>query len=78
MEFEEKITNIETIHEGKITTYQLADVTLPDGRKAEREIVRHDAAAAVIAFTEEQKLLLVRQYRVAIGKTTLELPVRSK
>ncbi len=74
MEFEEKITDIRTVHEGKITTYQLADVTLPDGRPAEREIVRHDDAAAVIAFTEENKLVLVRQYRVAIGKTTLELP----
>lgn len=74
MEFEEKITNIRTIHEGKVTTYQLADVTLPDGRSAEREIVRHDDAAAVIAFTEDQKIVLVRQYRVSIGKTTLELP----
>lgn len=78
MEFEERITNLETIHEGNITTYQLADVTLPDGREAEREIVRHDSAAAVIAFTEDQKLLLVRQYRVAIGKTTLELPAGLK
>lgn len=74
MEFEEKITNVETVHKGKITTYELADVTLPDGKEAEREIVRHDSAAAVIAFTEDEKLILVRQYRVAIGKTTLELP----
>lgn len=74
MEFEEKIDNIETIHEGAVTTYQLADVTLPDGEKAKREIVRHKPASAVIAFTEDNKLLLVRQYRVAIEKTTLELP----
>lgn len=78
MEFEEKITNVKTVHEGNVTTYQLADVTLPDGRPAEREIVRHDDAAAVIAFTEEQKLILVRQYRVSIGKTTLELPAGLK
>lgn len=74
MEFEEKITNVETIYEGNITTYQLADVILPDGKEAKREIVRHDDAAAVIAFTDDEKLVLVRQYRVAIGKTTLELP----
>lgn len=78
MEFEEKITNVKTVHEGAVTTYQLADVTLPDGREAKREIVRHDAAAAVIAFTEDHKMLLVRQYRVAIGKTTLELPAGLK
>ena len=70
MKFEEKITKVDTIHEGNITKYQIADVILPDGREAKREIVRHDNAAAVIAFTDDQKLVLVRQYRVAIGKTT--------
>jgi len=74
MKFEEEITDVETVHEGAITTYQLADVTLPNGKPAQREIVRHDQAAAVIPFTEDQKILLVRQYRVSIGKTTLELP----
>lgn len=74
MKFEEKIVNRETIHEGNITTYQLVDVILPDGREAQREVVLHNGAAAVIAFTEDQKMILVRQYRVSIGKTTLELP----
>ncbi len=74
MEFEEKITSVETIHEGVVTTYQLAEVTLPDGNKAQREIVRHKPAAAVIAFTDDLKIVLVRQYRVSIGKTTLEIP----
>ena len=78
MEFEEKITNIETIHEGKITTYQLADVTLPDGRKAEREIVRHDAAAAVIAFTEEQKLLTCTSISGCDWKNNLRITRWSK
>ena len=78
MKFEEKINSVETVHEGVITKYELAEVTLPDGRSAQREIVRHDDAAAVIAFTEDQKIVLVRQYRVAIGKTTLELPAGLK
>lgn len=78
MKFEEKINSVKTIHEGVITKYELAEVTLPDGRSAQREIVRHDDAAAVIAFTEDQKIVLVRQYRVAIGKTTLELPAGLK
>lgn len=78
MKFEEKINNVETIHDGVITKYQLAEVTLPNGKKAEREIVRHDDAAAIIAFTSDDKLILVRQYRVAIGQTTLELPAGLK
>lgn len=78
MEFEEKIDSVETIHEGVITTYELAEVTLPDGKSAQREIVRHHDAAAVVAFTSEDKLILVRQYRVAIGQTTLEIPAGLK
>lgn len=78
MKFEEKINSVKTIHEGVITKYELAEVTLPDGRLAQREIVRHDDAAAVIAFTADEKIVLVRQYRVAIGKTTLELPAGLK
>lgn len=78
MEFEEKIDSIHTVHKGAITEYQLAEVTLPDGKKAQREIVRHHGAAAIIAFTADDKLILVRQYRVAIGQTTLELPAGLK
>lgn len=78
MDLEEKIVNVETIHEGVVTTYQLADVILPNGDKAEREIVRHKSAAAVIPFTADKKIVLVRQYRVSIGKTTLELPAGLK
>lgn len=78
MEFEEKINHIKTIHDGKITKYQLAEVTLPNGKKAEREIVRHHHAAAVIAFTPDGRIILVRQYRVAIGQNTLEIPAGLK
>lgn len=78
MKFKEKINSVKTIHEGKITKYELAEVTLANGKKAEREIVRHHHAAAIIAFTAEDRLILVRQYRVAIGQTTLEIPAGLK
>ncbi|MDN6162492.1 MAG: NUDIX hydrolase, partial [Atopostipes sp.] len=78
MKFEEKINHIKTIHDGKITKYQLAEVVLPNGEITEREIVRHQKAAAIIAFTPDNKLILVRQYRVAIGQTTLEIPAGLK
>ena len=78
MKFEERIDSVETIHQGNITEYQLAEVTLPNGKKAQREIVRHHEAAAVIAITDEEKMIFVRQYRVAIGQTTLEIPAGLK
>ncbi len=39
-----------------------------------REIVRHSGAVAVIAVTDEGKLLLERQFRYALGKVLIELP----
>lgn len=78
MEFEEKTIKSELIYDGKVTKYIVEDVLLPNGQQSKREIVRHDGAAAVIAFTEDQKLLLVKQYRKAIEKISIEIPAGLK
>ena len=39
-----------------------------------RDIVRHPGAAAVVALTESGKIVLVRQYRTAIDRVTVEIP----
>lgn len=44
------------------------------GRIAEWDYIHHDGAAAVVAVNEEGKLLMVRQYRNALDRFTLELP----
>jgi len=38
------------------------------------EMVRHPGSAAIVAVTDEGKLLLVNQYREAIGQYVLEIP----
>lgn len=72
--FEEKTISTQTIYEGKVVKLVVDDVLLPDGQKSKREIVKHAGAVAVIAITKEEKLVLVRQYRKALGKTMLEIP----
>jgi len=49
-------------------------VRLPNGRLAQRDVVRHPGAVAVIALTDEGKLVLVHQYRTALEQVTLEIP----
>jgi len=50
------------------------EVLTPDGAIVEREVVvRHDAAA-VVAITAEDQVILVRQYRHAVGSYRLEIP----
>ena len=49
-------------------------VTLPGGREAVLDIVRHPGASAVVPFLDDENVLLIRQYRHAAGGTILEVP----
>jgi len=49
-------------------------VTLPNGKPATREVVRHVGAAAVVAMDGEGRVTLVRQYRAPIDRVLIELP----
>jgi ADP-ribose pyrophosphatase len=62
------------IHRGRIVDLGMEDVTLPDGRTIELEIVRHAGAAAVAAVDERGCVVLIRQYRHAAGGYIWELP----
>jgi ADP-ribose pyrophosphatase len=48
--------------------------TLPDGRRVQLDIVRHPGAAAVVPFLDDSRVLLIRQYRHAVGGVILEVP----
>jgi ADP-ribose pyrophosphatase len=71
---EEKTLTSEKIYKGKIIDLQVDKVSLPDGGTSYREIVKHPGAVAIMAITNEQKLVLVRQYRKALEKTIYEIP----
>lgn len=74
MNFIEETIRKKSIYKGNITEYTIEDVRLPNGKEAKREIVRHDDAAAVIAFDEEERMLFVKQYRIAINQLSIEIP----
>ncbi len=71
---EERIQSGERVFEGKLVKVDCMDVTLPDGKAAKREAVRHPGAAAVVAVDDKNNVLLVRQYRAAIAKPLIEIP----
>ncbi len=70
----EQTTAEEVIYEGKIIDLKVQEVKLPNGKTSKREIVRHPGAVAVIAHTDEGKLILVRQYRKPMDRTMVEIP----
>lgn len=72
--FEEKSIRSNPIYKGKIISLKVDDVVLPNGKEAKREIVNHPGAVAVIAITDEGKLVLVEQYRKALERSIIEIP----
>ena len=50
------------------------DTVRVKGHEAKWDFIHHDGAAAVVAVTKEGKLLMVRQYRNALDRYTLEIP----
>ena len=59
---------------GRIFDVNRLAVTLPDGRDATRDVVRHPGAVAVVALTDDGRICLVRQYRTALDRVTVEIP----
>lgn len=60
------------IYEGKILGLSVYDGKI-EGRKVKREMIEHRGAAAMLAFDEENKIILVKQHRYPHGYV-LEIP----
>ncbi len=45
-----------------------------DGKVISREIVKHPGAAAILPILPDGRILLIRQYRHAVGETLVEIP----
>jgi len=64
----------EKIFEGKILHVEKDRVQLEDGSQAFREVVRHSGGVCILALTEQEEILFVRQFRYPHQTVTLEIP----
>ena len=73
---DEKIKRInrELKYEGSIVKVYMDEVELPNGKIAKWDFINHDGAAAVVPVTDDGKILMVKQYRNALDRYTLEIP----
>ncbi|WP_210365632.1 NUDIX hydrolase [Bacillus sp. REN3] len=71
---EERTLKTEQVFSGKVISLQIDEVELPNGNTSKREIVKHPGAVAVIPVTEDNKIVMVEQYRKALEKTIIEIP----
>lgn len=61
------------VHDGW-STVRVDTIRMPDGDQADREVVEHVAAVAVVPLFEDGTVVLVRQYRHPVGQYLLEIP----
>ncbi len=64
----------ELVYKGAIIDVYKDYVKIPNGNTAEWDFIMHKGAAAVIPVTENGNILMVRQYRNALDRETLEIP----
>ena len=62
------------VHKGAIIDYYQDTVKVPNGNVVKWDFIGHKGAAAVVAVGNDGKLLMVRQYRNALDRETIEIP----
>lgn len=70
----DKVISTKVIYKGKLINVRIDEIILKDGSKYSREIVEHPGAVVILAFLDNDTILMVRQYRRAADKVLLELP----
>jgi ADP-ribose pyrophosphatase len=63
-----------TVFEGSVISLGVGTFEAPDGHRFEREIVHHPGAVSVVPLTDDDEVILVRQYRAPLDRELLEIP----
>lgn len=73
-ELEERILDSQRSYDGSFLKVDRVAIELPNGNQTVHEVVRHSGAVGIVALDGEGRVLLVRQYRTALERITLEIP----
>ncbi|MFE4500180.1 NUDIX domain-containing protein [Rhodococcus sp. NPDC056743] len=63
-----------TIYTGAIIALRKDSVVMPGGQRADREVVEHHGAVAVVAIDADDNVVLIHQYRHPLGHRLWEIP----
>jgi ADP-ribose pyrophosphatase len=69
----ERALSSRRVYEGRILNLRVDEVELDGGGRAVREVVEHRKAVGILALTGRGSVLLVRQFRYAVGEEVLEV-----
>lgn len=74
MDLKETCISSEPIYEGSFIRISRDQIRLSNGKESQRMVIRHPGAACVLAVTDNDEVVLVRQWRYAADQAVLELP----
>jgi ADP-ribose pyrophosphatase len=63
-----------TVYTGRIMALRVDDVGMPGGGSAIREVIEHPGAVAIAAIDDDERVVLVHQYRHPLRERLWELP----
>jgi ADP-ribose diphosphatase len=70
----ERVVARNVLHRGRYLEFRIDTIERADGSRSTRDIVGHPGAVAIVAIDDHDRVLLVRQYRIAAGEALLEIP----
>ena len=71
---EEKTISSDRIYTGKVISLKVDTVEIDSKGYKKREIVEHPGAIGIVALTDDNKIVLVKQFRKPIEKAIWEIP----
>ena len=69
-----KVTKREMIRSGRSFDLTVENVTLPNGVNMDMDIIRHPGASAIVALNIHEEVIMLKQYRHAVGGELWEIP----
>jgi ADP-ribose pyrophosphatase len=63
-----------TLHQGRVFRLDKENITLDNGVTVDIELIRHPGAAAIVPLSARGTVMLIKQYRHAVGGRIWEIP----
>ncbi|MDP7417161.1 MAG: NUDIX hydrolase, partial [Desulfobacterales bacterium] len=69
-----KIEQTERVYQGRLFSFVVEDITLPNDTKTKMAMVRHPGSAAIVPLREDGNVVMIHQYRHPVRDFLLEIP----
>jgi ADP-ribose pyrophosphatase len=70
----ERLISSEVLRRSRVLEFRIDTVEAPDGHRSTRDIAGHPGGVGMVAIDADGNVLLVRQWRHAVGRALLEIP----